>query len=62
MYYRMPNSLGTPGLQVNLGIFGTRKLEDFLNPMLLAFVDRLKLVAEKEGSLQCDRYTQRLDG
>lgn len=34
-----------PGLQVNLGIFGTRKLEDFLNPMLLAFVERLKLVA-----------------
>ena len=35
--------MGSSGLQVNLGTFGTRKLEEFLNPMLLAFVDRLNL-------------------
>ena len=35
--------MDSSGLQVNLGTFDTRKLEEFLNPMLLAFVDRLNL-------------------
>lgn len=41
--FRGKDLVDSSGLQVNLGTFDTRKLEEFLNPMLLAFVDRLNL-------------------